>query len=72
MRPKIGLLEEAFAGLRLGTFNKHHRFSVADAGPHRTAVNADIAALDLEIKEALLAPFRVTWWPGSMRSPGSA
>ena len=26
MRPKIGLLEQAFAGLRVGTFDDHHAF----------------------------------------------
>ena len=29
MRTKIGRLEEAFAGLRLGTFDDHHRFLLA-------------------------------------------
>ena len=29
MRPKIGLLREAFAGWRAGTFDEHHRFLLA-------------------------------------------
>src|SRR5207342_2357037 len=29
MRPKIGLLQEAFAGLRVATFDAHHRFLLA-------------------------------------------
>ena len=56
MRPKIGLLEEAFAGLRLGTFDDHHRFLLARMLARIDAVDADIAALDAEI-EAHLAPF---------------
>ena len=56
MRPKIGLLEEAFAGLRVGTFDDHHRFLLARMLNRIDAVNADIAALDTEI-EGVLAPF---------------
>jgi transposase len=56
MRLKIGLLEEAFAGLRIGTFDDHHRFLLARMLARIDAVDADIAALDTEI-EALLAPF---------------
>jgi transposase len=56
MRPKIGLLEEAFAGLRVGTFDAHHRFLLARMLARVDAVNADIAALDAQIEEHL-APF---------------
>ena len=56
MRPKIGLLEEAFAGLRIGTFDDHHRFLLSRMLARIDAVDADIAALDTEI-EAQLAPF---------------
>jgi hypothetical protein len=52
MRAKIPLLEEAFAGLRPGTFDEHHRFLLARVD----AVNADIAAVDTQIGEHL-APF---------------
>jgi hypothetical protein len=29
MRPKIALLEEAFAGVRVGSLDGHHRFLLA-------------------------------------------
>ena len=48
--------EEAFAGLRLGTFDDHHRFLLARMLARVDAVDADIAALDTQI-EAQLAPF---------------
>jgi transposase len=57
MRPKIGLLEEAFAGLRIGSFDDHHRFLLARMLARVDAVDADIAALDAQIEE-MLAPFR--------------
>ena len=50
MRPKIGLLEEAFAGLRIGTFDEHHRFLLSRMLARIDAVNDDIAALDAEIE----------------------
>ena len=56
MRPKIGLLEEAFAGLPFGTFDDHHRFLLARMLARIDAVDADIAALDAQIEEHL-APF---------------
>jgi len=56
LRVKIPRLEEAFAGLPLGTFNEHHRFLLGKMLARIDAVNADIAALDTEI-EAQLAPF---------------
>ena len=56
MRPKIGLLEQAFAGMRIGTFDDHHRFLLSRMLARIDAVEADIAALDTEI-EAQLAPF---------------
>jgi transposase len=55
MRTKIPLLEEAFAGLRLGTFDDHHRFLLAQMLT-RFAVDADIAAIDTQIGQHL-APF---------------
>jgi transposase len=56
MRPKIGLLEEAFAGLRIGTLDDHHRFLLSRMLARVDAVELDIAALDTEI-EAQLARF---------------
>ncbi|MGV1015418.1 MAG: IS110 family transposase, partial [Methyloceanibacter sp.] len=55
MRPKIGLLEEAFAGLRIGTFDDHHRFLLSRMLARVDAVEADIAALDTEIEAQLAA-----------------
>jgi transposase len=56
MRSKIPQLEEAFAGLRLGTFDGHHRFLLAKMLARIDAVDADIAAVDSQIG-AHLAPF---------------
>jgi transposase len=56
MRIKIPQLEEAFAGLPLGTFNDHHRFLLARMLARVDAVNADIAAVDAQIGRHL-APF---------------
>jgi transposase len=56
MRVKIPLLQDAFAGLRLGTFDDHHRFLLSTMLARVDAVNDDIAALDAEI-EGHLAPF---------------
>jgi transposase len=56
MRAKIPRLEEAFAGLSLGTFHDHHRFLLARMLARIDAVDADIAALDTEIGDHL-APF---------------
>lgn len=56
MRPKIGQLQEAFAGLPTGTFGDHHRFLLARMLARIDAVDADIAALDAQIQEHL-APF---------------
>lgn len=56
MRPKIGLLEEAFAGLRLGTFDDHHRFLLTTMLARVDRAATDIAALDAQIEEHL-APF---------------
>ena len=56
MRPKITLLEEAFAGLRVGTFDAHHRFLLTQMLARIDAVNVDIAALDTQI-ETLIVPF---------------
>jgi transposase len=56
MRIKIPHLEEAFAGLSLGTFDDHHRFLLSRMLARIDATNADIAAVDSEIGEHL-APF---------------
>jgi transposase len=56
MRIKIGALEEAFAGLPLGTFDAHHRFLLSRMLARIDAVSADIAAVETEIGDHL-APF---------------
>ena len=56
MRPKIGLLEEAFAGLPAGSFDDHHRFLLARMLKRIDQTEADIADLDAQIEEHL-APF---------------
>jgi len=56
MRTKIPRLEEAFAGLPLGTFDDHHRFLLAQMLSRVDAVDADIAAVDTQIGDHL-APF---------------
>jgi transposase len=53
MRIKIPRLEEAFAGLPLGTFDDHHRFLLARM---LARIDADIAAVDTQIGDHL-APF---------------
>ena len=56
MRPKIGLLEQAFAGLASGTFDEHHRFLLARMLQRIDRTDADIAAMDAQIQERI-APF---------------
>lgn len=56
MRTKIPLLEQAFAGLRVGSFTDHHRFLLTRMLDRIDQTNADIAAVDTQI-EAHLAPF---------------
>jgi transposase len=56
MRVKIPRLEEAFAGLPLGTFDDHHRFLLSRMLTRIDAVSADIAAVEAEIGDHL-APF---------------
>ena len=56
MRTKIGQLEEAFGGLPLGTFDDHHRFLLTRMLTRIDAVDADIAAVDVQIGQHL-APF---------------
>jgi transposase len=56
MRSKIPQLEEAFAGLRLGTFDDHHRFLLQQMLKRIDVTDADIAALDAQVEEHL-APF---------------
>jgi transposase len=56
MRPKIRLLEEAFTGLKVGTFSDHHRFLLARMLARIDTTDADIADLDAQIEEHL-APF---------------
>ena len=56
MRAKIGILEEAFAGLPGGGFDDHHRFLLERMLGRVGAIDADIAVLDAQI-QAHLAPF---------------
>lgn len=56
MRPKIALLQEAFAGLPLGTFDDHHRFLLSRMLARVDRSDADIADVDTQI-EAHLVPF---------------
>jgi len=56
LRAKIGVLEEAFAGLPTGGFDDHHRFLLERMLTRVDAIDADIAVLDTEI-EAHLVPF---------------
>jgi transposase len=56
MRTKIGLLQEAFAGLPIGTFDDHHRFLLSRMLERIDRNDGDIAALDAQI-EAHLVPF---------------
>lgn len=56
MRPKIGLLQEAFAGLRIGTFGAHHRFLLTRMLTRIDQTSADLADLDAQIGQ-YLAPF---------------
>ena len=56
MRPKRGLLEEAFAGLRVGSFDDHHRYLLAAMLRRIDQTEADIADLDTQIEDHL-APF---------------
>ena len=53
MRTKIGRLEEAFAGLPLGTFDDHHRFLLAQMLARVDATDTDIAAVDTQIGDHL-------------------
>ncbi len=46
MRVKIPQLQEAFAGLKLGTFDEHHRFLLSTMLARVDATGADIAAVD--------------------------
>lgn len=56
LRTKIGLLEEAFAGLKIGMFDAQHRFRLQLMLDRIDRDNADIAAIDSQI-ELLMAPF---------------
>lgn len=56
MRPKIRLLEDAFAGLKVGTFDTQHRFRLQLMLDRIDRDDADIAAIDAQI-ETLLDPF---------------
>ena len=56
MRVKIGALEEAFAGLPLGTFDEHHRFLLSRMLARIDGVSTDIAAVEAEIRDHL-GPF---------------
>ena len=70
MRPKIPQLEEAFAGLRLGTFDDHHRFLLARMLARIDAVDLDIAAIDEQIGKHLAASGRAaTALPAGLEEP---
>ena len=56
MRPKIRLLEQAFAGLATGTFDEHHRFLLERMLQRIDLADADIAAVEGQI-EAQVAPY---------------
>ncbi|OYO04478.1 IS110 family transposase [Enemella evansiae] len=56
LRAKIPDLEEAFAGLQLGTFDDHHRFLLTRMLARIDQADRDIAALDAQIEQHL-APF---------------
>lgn len=56
LRLKMAELEEAFAGLQLGTFDDHHRFLLTRMLARIDQTDRDIAALDEQI-EAHLVPF---------------
>jgi transposase len=56
MRAKIGLLEEAFAGLPAGSFDDHHRFLLARMLTRIDQTETDIADLDTQIEQHL-TPF---------------
>jgi len=56
MRRKMPRLEEAFAGLPLGTFDDHHRFLLWRMLARVDAVDTDIAAVDVQIGDHLV-PF---------------
>ncbi|WP_256842343.1 transposase [Ornithinimicrobium cryptoxanthini] len=56
MRPKVKLLQEAFGGLQVGTFDGHYRFLLARMLERIDRTDPDIADLDAQI-EAMIAPF---------------
>jgi transposase len=56
MRSKRAMLEEAFAGLAVGSFDDHHRFLLARMLKRIDQTEADIADLDAQIEQHL-APF---------------
>ena len=59
LRLKLGQLEEAFAGLAIGTFTAHHAFLLTTMLDRIDRTSVDITTLDTHI-EALLAPFADT------------
>ena len=68
MRAKIGLPQEAFAGLPAGGFDDHHRLLLERMLGRVDAIDADIAVLDAEI-EAHLAPFEAAYLTAPTQSP---
>ncbi len=56
LRPKMGLLEEAFAGLRLGTFTTDHCFQLSMMLDRVDSLTNDITRLDQRI-ETMMSPF---------------
>jgi len=59
MRVKLAQLEEAFAGLTIGTFTAHHQFLLSTMLERIDRTDADIATVDAAI-EAMLVPFADT------------
>lgn len=59
LRLKLGQLEEAFAGLAIGTFTTHHGYLLTTMLDRIDRTSVDITALDIQI-ETLLARFADT------------
>ena len=68
--PRSGCCEEAFAGLKIGTFDDHHRFLLAtDAGQRRR--ESKPTSRPSMPRSRRTWPLSLTRSPGSMRSPAS-
>ena len=69
MRPKIRLLEDAFAGLKVGTFDTQHRFRLQLM---LDRIDRDDATSRPSMPRSKpCSTLSLTRSPGSMRSPGS-